>query len=180
MFAVFVASESGASGFSGRPVGADVRARLSRFEKLRREDVRHWQLKRGSALHGARGPLARLRGLIEEAAQRFRRQEAGVAGRARCGDGFRRWRFCIKLRREIIRRRRHRGSSALHETRDPLVSLCNLVKEAAQLWSQEARAAHRARGGGHSGPSLVRSLSRSRSRSSISARSLRAVSCSRR
>ena len=176
------ASAGRTSGFSGLPMGAEVPGRRRwLWEKQRREKIRHRRHEVSRAFHGAGAPRTRLRGFVEEAAQPFRRQEARVARRAGHGGGFRGWLsgFCEKLRREDIRHRGHERSGALHDARDPRENLCNLIKEAAQLWSQEARAAQSVCGGGHSGPSLVRSSSRSRSRSSISAWSLRAASCSR-
>ena len=161
---------------------AEMPGRRSGFrEEPRRENIRHRRHERGRVLQEAGNPRAHLCDLIKEATE-LRSQKTGAAHRARTGRALRRRRsrFREKPRREDIRQCRHERSGALQEAGDDLrASLCNLVKEAAQLWSQEARAAHCVRGGGHSRPSLVRSSSRSRSCSSSSAWSWRAVSRSR-
>jgi len=84
----------------------------------------------------------------------------------------RRWRFGQEPRRKERRQRRQKCRGAADEPGYRRADLLgNLVKGAAQLWSQEAGAAQRTRvGGGLSGPSLASSSSRWRSASRSAAR----------
>src|SRR5262245_60800656 len=93
----------------------------------------------------------------------------------------RRWLPARAKRKDTSERRATEGRRREPEGGEQRTRPCDLVEEAAQLWSREARAAYFVNfGGGLSGPSILCSCASSFSWLSNSATSLCAASCSSR